>query len=125
MKLVDTTVAVDHLRGHEAATAVLEDLAVRGEPALASELLRYELIAGVRPDERDDLEAFFATLDWVPVTEDLARRGGELAQRFRASHGGIDDIDYLVAATADALGADLLTSDVRHFPMFEGLAAPY
>lgn len=125
MKLVDTTVAVDHLRGHEAATALLVDLARRAEPVLASELLRYELIAGVRADERADLEAFFDTLDWVPVTGDLARRAGELAQRFRASHSGIDDIDFLVAATADLLDADLLTSNVRRFPMFEGLAAPY
>lgn len=125
MKLLDTTVAVDHLRGHDAATALLEDLADDEDPVLASELLRYELVAGVRPDERDDLETFFGTLDFVPVTEEVARNAGALARRFRRSHSGIDDIDYLVAATADAVGADLLTTNVRHFPMFEGLTAPY
>ncbi len=65
------------------------------------------------------------TLDRVPVTEDVSRHAGELAQRFRPSRGGIDDIDYVVAATADILSAGLLTSNVRHFPMFEGLTAPY
>ncbi len=43
----------------------------------------------------------------------------------RGSHSGIDDADYLIAATANILDAPLLTTNVRHFPMFEGLTRPY
>lgn len=78
MKLLDTSVAIDHLRGYARATALLEDL-LRSEGAVAaSELTRFELLAGVRPDEQTDLEAFFLAVDWVPVTEDIARRGAPL-----------------------------------------------
>jgi hypothetical protein len=48
-----------------------------------------------------------------------------LARRYRTSHSGIEDIDYLIAATALVLDAELLTTNVRHFPMLEGLSPAY
>ena len=50
---------------------------------------------------------------------------GELARKHRRAYSGIDDADYLIAATALLLEADLLTTNVRHFPMLPGLAPPY
>lgn len=125
MKLLDTSVAIDHLRGFGPATELLEDLVRRDEPVGASELTRFELLTGVRPAEVDALEGFFWVLEWVPVTEDISRRAGAFARTFRRSHTGIGAVDYLIAGTASALGADLLTSNVRHFPMLEGLRPPY
>lgn len=122
MKLIDSTVAVDYLRGHEPAARVIEDAA--GWVA-ASEMTRFELIAGIRADEEERIERFFSGLGWVPVEEAIARRAGELARRYRASHAGIDDSDYLIAATALELGAELVTTNVRHFPMLAGLEPAY
>ncbi|MGH2748377.1 MAG: type II toxin-antitoxin system VapC family toxin [Actinomycetota bacterium] len=124
MKLIDTSVAVDHLRGHPPATDLLHALLDEGEATVSSELVRFELLAGTRPAEADAVEAFFATLAWVPVTEAVAREGGALARRYRGSHEGIDDVDYLIAATARILEAEL-TTNVRHFPMFARLRPPY
>ena len=125
MKLVDTTVAVDHLRGTSAATDLLADLIAEGETLVASEVTRFELLAGVRRAELEALEAFFSSLAWAPIDEHISRTAGTLAQRLRRSHGGIDDADYLIAATAMILEADLLTTNVRHFPMIRGLQPPY
>ena len=125
MRLVDTTVAVDHLRGAPAATNLLADLLADGETLVASEVTRFELLAGVRKAEIEALEAFFSALAWAPIDEEISRTAGMLAYRLRRSHGGIDDADYLIAATAMVLEADLLTTNVRHFPMIEGLRAPY
>src|SRR5439155_26835527 len=58
VKLVDTTVAVDHLRGAPAATNLLAGLITDGETLVASEITRFELLAGVRKAELDSLEAF-------------------------------------------------------------------
>jgi len=125
VKLLDTSVAVDHLRGREPAVELLTGLVEDGEPLLASEVVRFELLAGVRPPEVEALEAFFSVLSWVPVGEEVARVAGELALRHRRSHSGIDDADYLIAATANLLEADLLTTNVRHFPMLAGLRPAY
>lgn len=125
MKLLDTTVAVDHLRGDQAAVGLLRDLVENDETLAASEVVRFELVAGVRDDELPALEQFFSAVSWVAVDEDVARAAGELARKHRRAHGGVDDADYLIAATALLLGADLLTTNVRHFPMCPGLEAPY
>lgn len=125
MKLIDTTVAVDHLRGVEPATSLLTRLVDEGEALLASELVRFELLAGVKPKETQALEQFFSSLVWVAVDEDTARTAGELARRHRKAYSGIDDADYLIAATAIVTEADLLTTNVRHFPMFKKLVAAY
>ena len=125
MKLVDTSVAVDHLRGHAPAVALLEAMVEDHEELLGSALTRYELLAGVRDEERHRLSRFFAALTWVPVDAEIAEAGGELAKRYRRSHPGIDDIDFLIAATATVTGAELLTVNVRHFPMLQALRKPY
>lgn len=125
MKLLDTTVAVDHLRGDQAAVDLLRGLVENGETLAASEVVRFELVAGVREDELPALEQFFAALSWVAVGEDIARTAGELARKHRRAYSGIDDADYLIAATALLLEANLLTTNVRHFPMLSGLQPPY
>ena len=61
----------------------------------------------------------------MPVDAAVSRTAGELARRYRESHSGIGDADYLIAATAVVVGADLLTTNVRHFPMILGLASAY
>jgi predicted nucleic acid-binding protein len=125
VKLLDTSVAIDHLRGLPAAVELLEELIVAEEPVLASEVVRFELLAGVREKEVEALEQFFFAFSWVPVGEEVARAAGSLAQRHRRAHSGIDDADYLIAATALLLEAELLTTNVRHFPMLTGLTPAY
>jgi predicted nucleic acid-binding protein len=125
VKVLDTSVAIDHLRGAEAAVDLLTGLVDHGEALVASELVRFELLAGVRDREVDALERFFAALSWIAVDEDVARVAGSLARRHRRAHSGIDNADYVIAATAIVLDAELLTTNVRHFPMLEGLRAAY
>lgn len=125
MKLIDTTIAVDHLRGAAGAVELLERLVENDEELAASELVRFELLAGVRPREMDALERFFSALLWLAVSEEIARTAGKLAREHRKAHTGIDNVDYLIAATAIVHDAELLTTNVRHFPMLPGLVAPY
>lgn len=125
MKLIDTTVAVDHLRGVPAAVDLLTALTDRGDDLVASELVRFELLAGIRTKELAAFEEFCSALRWAELTEDVSRVAGQLARRYRRSHSGIGAVDYLIAATSIVIDADLLTTNVRHFPMFTKLRPPY
>ena len=125
MKILDTSVAVDHLRGAQLAVDLLDRLNEEEEPLVASEVVRFELLAGVREDEVETLEQFLSALSWAPVDEAVTRTAGSLARRFRRAHSGIDDADYLIAATALVLDAELLTTNVRHFPMLADLEPAY
>lgn len=123
MKLLDTSVAIDYLRRAEPAVAVVDE--VPDDDLFASELIRFELLAGARDDELPAIESFCASLEWILVDSDVSRVAGALARRYRPSFGGIEDVDYLIAATALLLDAELLTTNVKHFPMLDGLGPAY
>lgn len=120
--VVDTSVIIDVLRGLGAAVDYVENL--EDVPA-CSEITRVEVARGLRSGERAPAERLFQQLRWVPLDEPIARRAGELGRKWRKSHPGISTPDLVVAATAEQCDADLATSNVRHFPMFKNLQAPY
>ena len=122
MIVLDSTVIIDLLRGHGPAATFLAGLT---EVPACSEVTRVEVVRGLRRDEQASIEDLLRSLRWIALDEQIARRAGELGRRWRRSHGGIGLADLVVAATAQELGAALATSNIRHFPMFEGLAAPY
>ena len=80
MKLLDTTVAIDHLRGDEAAVALLRSLLENDEVLATSEIVRFELLADVRDEEVDALERFFSAVSWIPIDETVSRTAGLLAR---------------------------------------------
>lgn len=113
---------VDHLRADASATAYIKALEHRPS---CSEISRIEVMQGLRSDERRAAEALFRLIEWIPVSEAVARRAGELGRRWRRSHPGIGVADLAVAATAEHLGSAVATRNVKHFPMFPGLEPPY
>ena len=122
--LVDTSVLIDYLRGHEGAAELLEQERAAA-PLHASEITRLEILAGMRPAEQDGTRSLLSTLSWHPVDSDVAEEAGALGRQWLPSHHTIDGADLAIAATAIRCGARLLTRDVRHFPMFADLQAPY
>ena len=122
--VVDTSVLIDVLRGEPAAAQVLRD-ARRDGPLHSSEMTRVEVLAGMRPREDATTRDLLAALIWHPVDDRVAEVAGELGRRWLPSHRGIDSADVAIAATAVLLDAALLTLNTRHFPMFDGLSAPY
>jgi predicted nucleic acid-binding protein len=118
-------VLVDYLRGVEPARALIRSAAERGEVLCASVLSRIELSIGMRRAERRRTEALVTALRWLPVDAAVADRADQLARRYAQSHSGIDAVDYCVAATAAVHRLDLWTLNVRHFPMFPALRAPW
>jgi predicted nucleic acid-binding protein len=120
--VVDTSVLIDVLRGDAAAHGYVRSL---GDVPICSEVTRIEIARGLRTGERTRVEDLFRTLRWVPVDEPIARRAGELGRRWDRHRPGIALADLVIAATAHHVDADLATANVRHFPMFGDLRAPY
>ena len=122
--VVDTSVLVDVLRGDPAASAALKQAREVGH-LHASEITRLEVLAGMRSREERATRAVFDVFVWHPVDVHIAVIAGELGRIWLPAHRGIDSADLAIAATTMALGARLLTRNVKHFPMFVGLSAPY
>ncbi len=121
--LLDSTVLIAHLRGDERATSLLLEHSADGPNA--SVISRAEIEGGMRSPERSAVYRLFEGLQLLPVTDAVARRAGAELRRFRRSHTGIDMADYLIGATAAENGLDLVTLNVKHFPMFKGLRPPW
>lgn len=123
--VLDTSVLVDHLRGFPPAVAALRALWERGEVLAASVLTRVELMVGTTSRQERAYREISRLVEWVPVTLALADRAGTHAASYGRSHGGIDPVDVVIAATVESLGASLWTRNVRHFPMYPDLRPPY
>lgn len=125
MILLDTNVLVEVLRGRTSAREWLVRARAETGRLAASVVTATEVIGGMRSAERSSVGRLLGALDLVAVDELIAHRAGELLRSYRRSHQGIDVIDYLVAATAQLHGMELATLNVRHFPMFDDLQAPF
>jgi len=119
--LIDTDVLIEYLRGSEPAAKLLEGL--EGDLQISA-ISVAELFTGARgPEELAALDQFMLAFEVIPVDEQLARQGGVLRQEYHPSHGtGL--ADALIAGSAMASGAELLTFNRRHYPMVKNVRAP-
>lgn len=125
MILVDSDVLIAHLRGTpEARDWLLRARRDSGRLAISAVTVT-EVAGGMRPNETRQVTRLIASMDVFPVTAQVAWAASELMRTYRQSHSGIGLGDYLIAATAVTDGLQLATLNVRHFPMFADLEAPF
>ena len=103
---------------------MLREEARRG-PLHGSEITRLEVLAGMRVHERAATLGLLDVITWHALDRELAELAGDLGRRWLPGNRGIDSADLAIAATAVSLDSDLLTLNVKHFPMFPGLRPPY
>lgn len=125
MILVDSDVLISHLRGVSAATAWLSEARATTGKLAISVVTLLELESGMRSAERRPVAALLSSMRIIEVDVLIARRAGAMMRSYRRSHSGIGLGDYLIAATADVADLELNTLNVRHYPMFAGLAPPF
>lgn len=120
--LVDTDIAVDYLRGFNLAIAFLE----KADAVFhLSSITVAELYAGVREGkERPALEEFVKAFTVVPISHDIAKRGGLYRRNFGKTRG-VGLADAIIAATAEHIGAELASLNKKHFPMLKNIVVPY
>ncbi len=119
--LVDADVIIGVLLRHDDAQAVIEEAVARKARLLSVTPVRTEVLRGVLPSEESATAMLLDSLDWIEIDASLADRAGELGRLYLRTHPGIEVVDFLLAAAVQHLDAELLTRNVRHFPMFPGL----
>ncbi len=82
-----------------------------------------ELYSGARDAEQETLDRFLSAFEVVEIDPALARRAGLCRRDFGPAHGtGL--ADAIVAVSAAATRATLVTSNRRHYPMVDDLVSP-
>ncbi len=120
--LVDSDVIIDFLRGRPQAAAILEK---HSDRIILSAIVVAEVYAGARnDDERAILDRLLSLFRIVSVSPSIARAGGIYRQQYGRSHG-VGMADAVIAATVREEGAELVTCNVKHYPMFPSLKPAY
>lgn len=120
--LPDTDVLVDFLRGDARAVALVRS---NVKKIILSTIVIAELYAGVKDGkEKLVLDDFVAMFRIIPVTQQIAISGGLYRRDFGRSHH-IGLADAILAATADAMNAEIKTLNIKHYPMFKKLKPAY
>ncbi|RMD59323.1 type II toxin-antitoxin system VapC family toxin [Candidatus Parcubacteria bacterium] len=114
--LIDSDVLIDHLRGYRQALDFLNSLFQDGAEVYFSVISEAEIYSNVRPGEISAVRALFSSLTRLDVSGEIARKAGEYRAQYLPSHS-LALPDALIAATAFVVGADLITRNVRHYPM--------
>jgi predicted nucleic acid-binding protein len=120
--LLDTTVVIDLTR--KTPRAAHWAARWQSQPA-CSEISRIEVLRGIRADEAAFTRRLLAELTWIPVDSAIATRAGDLGREWQTRGRTLSVADLVIAATSLETGRPLATGNVRDFPMFPDLKAPY
>ena len=120
--LLDTCIVIHFLRQKPEAIEYIQTLS--NAPHLSSVTVM-ELYAGVRgKDEEQQLANMIAHSQVLDICGEIGALAGKLLKQYRPA-SGMDAIDALIGATAMHNDVELVTLNIKHFAMFEGLGRPY
>jgi len=112
--LFDTDVLIDLLRGKPSTFDQVSEI-IFGNRLCCSVITVAEIYAGMFPQEKDPTDQLLDALEAFPVSISIAQQAGSL----RSQYPGRELMDCLIAATALQHHAQLVTKNVKHYPMKE------
>lgn len=119
--VLDTSILIELLRSNAAIQAGVDSLLDSGYAIVTSTACVAELYGGLRPGEETLTAQLIATLECLPLTEEIARLAGDIKasrSRIGQTHG---IVDMMIAATALEFGFSVATENRRDFEI-PGLA---
>lgn len=123
--LLDTTFLIDHLRGDPVAVARLASIVENGDEPYVCDVVACEAWTGAHDDFDPDLVGLLRCVEFVQAGPAQARRAGRWRAEARLRGSTLSSPDALIAASAEALDAVVLTRNVRDFALTSARIEPY
>lgn len=117
--LLDSTVIIDAINNRNRRSQLLEELIAEGILLACCPINITEVFMGMRPNEAAKTEAFLASLEFYPVTWEVAKYAGKLYREWRQNGVTLALPDLTIAAVAITNGLRLATDNLKDFPMPE------
>jgi len=119
--LLDTTVLLDHANGFPPATQLLRRLFEEGGDLYTCDVVACEAMSGGTDEHLAAVSQLIEPLEYVSTSPEAARWAGDARLRRHRDGGKLGLGDALIAGTATAIGATVVT---RNRPDFERQGVP-
>ena len=118
--LLDATALIDYLRGRRGIIEIVNTLFQQGHRLGLCCISVAELYAGLSEEERAAANNLTDAMDFYDISLAAAKEAGRYRYEFARRGTTLSTTGTLIAATAIAQGATLITANTRDFPM-EGI----
>ena len=123
--LLDTDAVVDYLKGVASTITLIQQLGQQGHQLSTCDVVVCEVHTGLAsPQQRSQAERLLSALEYLPTSRAAAQHAGEWRATYRAQGVQLPATDCLIAAVAHEHGAQLITANLRDFPMPELTVLP-
>lgn len=122
--LLDSDAVIDYLRGMHGSVELLRDLHERGDALCVCDVTIAEVYSGLRPEDRDRGQALLDACLFLVASPQAARQAGEWRYAYARQGLTLSTTDLLVAGTAYAHGAAVVTGNADDYPMREVAIVP-
>ena len=117
--LLDSAVIIDALNDRNGRGRLLEELLSEGTLLACCPINVTEVYMGMRPNEAGKTDEFLASLEFYPVTWEIAKNAGALYRQWRQKGHTLALPDLMIAAVGMSNRLQLATDNPKDFPMPE------
>ncbi|HTE86402.1 MAG TPA: type II toxin-antitoxin system VapC family toxin [Dehalococcoidia bacterium] len=117
--MLDSDCLIDFLKARPPAVSLLCRLYAQGDDLCVTDVVLAEVYSGLHEPDRSDAEEFMSRLEFLPTRPPTAVQAGIWRYQYARSGRQLGVADCLIAATAHAHSAVIVTGNVRDFPMPE------
>jgi predicted nucleic acid-binding protein len=114
---MDTTSLIDFSKGFEPSRACVSQMLASSDQVGICPITIAELYAGLRPHDHPQWDALLSRLLFWPISYAASVQAGTWRYAFARQGIQIAMMDSLVAAVAHEVGATIVTSNVKDYPM--------
>lgn len=117
--LLDSDAVIGYLNGRPQATALVSQMYSTRDELCVCDVVVSEVYSGLHPHHYTRAEPLFANCLFLETTWQVAQQAGEWRYRFARRGISLQVTDAMIAATALAHSATVVTANVRDYPMEE------
>lgn len=114
--LIDSDIIIEILRGNKKIKSSFDVIKSHNPNIYYSPVGKAEIFAGAFEKEKDDIKLFFNQMLCLDITAAIGEKAGNFLNTFKKSHN-IGLGDALIAATAILYELELITQNIKHYPM--------
>ena len=123
--LLDTTFVIDHLRGDPVTVARLASIVENGDETFVCDVVACEAWTGAHDDFDPDLVGLLRFVEFIQAGPEQARRAGRWRAEAHRRGWTLSSPDALIAASAEAIDAVVLTRNLRDFALTSAQVESY